>query len=330
MRLSQVGEAAIIDEIRSAFPRAAGAVKVGIGDDAAVLNLRGGNLLVTKDLMLEGIHFDLSLVTPFQLGFKLVSVNVSDIFAMGGSPSFMLLGLAAPGDMKKSFLDKMLLGIRHALDLYKLRLVGGDLSASQGALVLSATVFGKARKVIKRSGARPGDKIYVTGPLGDAACGLHLLRRIGKPVDLDRPCKRPLSWQCMEPLLRRHLMPVVRRPGLISRLASAMIDVSDGLLLDLKRLCDESRTGARIYHERLPVSPGLMEACRTLAIDPYKMVFSGGEDYELLFTAPSSGRLRVTCIGEVTKSGFSVVQADGTESAVSPEGYLHFKKGGAR
>jgi thiamine-monophosphate kinase len=324
VRLSDIGELKLLDGIRSRFLKKSRAVLTGIGDDAAVLKPGKGKLLVTTDFMLEDVHFDLNLITPFQLGFKLVSINVSDIYAMCGKPRFLLLGIAAPSETKKSFLDGLLEGVEAALGHYGALLVGGDVSMSPRKLAFSATVIGLSERPVKRSKAKPGDIIYVTGNLGDSACGLELLRRIGRPVELDRPLKKPLAWGVMEPLLRRHLMPEARRPGAVANRATSMIDVSDGLLIDLGRLCTESKVGARIYEDKIPVSEQARAAASYMGLDPMRLAVSGGEDYELLFTALPPRRAKAICIGEVTEKGMVIVDTLGQKRTARPEGYTHF------
>ncbi len=322
MRLSGIGELSLLEAIKRRFPGKGGALRVGIGDDAAVISPRG-NLALTTDMMVEGVHFDLSYITPFQLGFKLVSVNVSDIYAMGGSPSYALLGLALRPETEESFLDALLDGVGEALRFYKAELVGGDLSSAPVA-VLSATLIGHVSRPVKRGGARPGDFIYVTGPLGDSAMGLELLKRIGRPVDLKKPVNKPFKWALLRPLLERHLQPVARDPKGFKRHATAMIDISDGLSIDLVRLCTEGRVGARIYEEKIPVSLEVKTLAGYLGLDPLPLALKGGEDYELLFTSPHRIRNAI-CIGEVAKSGLMLVDRRGRHRPVRPEGYKHFE-----
>jgi thiamin-phosphate kinase len=188
MKLSQIGELTLLDQIRKRFKKKSDNIIVGIGDDAAVLKPTDKNLLVTTDMMVEGVHFDLSFTTPYQLGFKLISVNVSDIYAMGGKPLYLLLNIAVKKDTEKKFIDKLFDGIKDAMNLYDTILIGGDLSATKSGMALSATVIGCLKKHILRSGANVGDRIYVTGYLGDSACGLELMKRIKRPVPLQRKC----------------------------------------------------------------------------------------------------------------------------------------------
>jgi len=351
MKLSQIGELSLLEQIRKSFCKKSKNIVVGIGDDAAVVKPLGKNLLVTTDMMVEGVHFDLHFTTPYQLGFKLISVNVSDIYAMGGKPFYLLLNIAANKNTNTKFIDRFFDGVKDALTLYDTILIGGDLSATNIGTSLSATLIGYVKKHIKRSGANIGDKIYVTGYLGDSACGLELLKKIKRPVPLqssklkEQGAKRKelrakskdtmpyaprpmplkgLSWKVFEPLLRRHLMPEARDPKRFLKDATSMIDISDGLLIDLTRLCNESKIGARIYIENIPVSPELKQAASHLGISPIKLALSGGEDYELLFTALSNKKTKAFCIGEITKSERVIVDNSGRERPLVPEGYQHF------
>lgn len=327
MRLARVGELALLERVRARFHEKSRDVVAGIGDDAAVLRFAGKkNLLATSDMMLEGVHFDLRFTTPLQLGFKLVSVNVSDIYAMGGKPSFALLDIAAPVDTEDRFLEGLFEGVSEGARAYGVLVVGGDISSSREGLVLSATLLGEAAKPVLRSGARPGDKLYVTGCLGESACGLELLRKIGKPMELGRPVNRPLQWAVMRPLLKKHLMPEAREPSGFQKAATSMIDLSDGLLMDLSRLCDESRVGARLYAGRIPLSGETKDAAALLGLDPYRLATEGGEDYELLFTAPPRRRVKAHFIGEIIGSGRFIVDERGVEGPMEPKGYEHFRQ----
>jgi len=349
MKLSQLGELALLEHLKKSFEKKSKKILVGIGDDSAVLKPIQKNLLVTTDMMVEGIHFDQRFITPYQLGFKLISINVSDIYAMGGNPLYVLLNIAASKNVDTDVIEQFLDGVEDALHRYNTILIGGDLSAIHDGMVLGATILGYTDRHISRSGASVGDKLYVTGCLGDSACGLELLKRVKKPVPLETISKEQraksrelrnkrrvsissvrrmllqmgLSWDIVEPLLRRHLMPEARNPKKI-RVATSMIDVSDGLLIDLSRICDESRVGALIYREKIPVSPELKQVASCLGLSPLKLVFSGGEDYELLFTAPPQKRVRAIHIGEIVKRGRFIIDRSGGKKTFSPKGYQHF------
>ena len=364
MKLSQIGELSLLEEIQKRFGKYSSRILVGIGDDAAIIKASSENILVTTDMMVEGIHFNLGFATPYQIGFKLVSVNVSDIFAMGGKPKFLLLNVAMNKSTDKTVFDSFFDGVHQAMNLYGLSLVGGDISASQKGISVSATIIGYAKKHVTRSGAKRGDRIYVTGNLGDSACGLALLKKIKRPIPLEsntvikesafssqrsKPPLPPftkgrrgritnvklqtmnsvlsklgLSWSDVEPLLRRHLMPVARNPIEFVGNATSMIDISDGLLIDLSRICDESKVGARICTEKIPLSCELTNVASCLNISPTKLALSGGEDYVLLFTAPVNKKIKAKCIGEIVKSQRVLVDTLGREKQFSAEGYQHF------
>jgi thiamine-monophosphate kinase len=335
-RLSQIGELSLLEQIRRSFLNKSGRVPVGIGDDAAVLRPRDEYLLVTTDMMVEGVHFDLRFITAYQLGFKLVSVNVSDIYAMGGKPAYVLLSIAVNGKTEKTFVDMLFDGVKDAVNLYDMYLVGGDLSSTDKDMFLSATIIGSARKFVQRSGAKAGDRIYVTGNLGDSSCGLELLKKMKKSVSFTvrktkfeggRAFKIPgldLSFNETASLIRRHLLPEARNPKHFVRAATSMIDLSDGLLIDLSRLCNESKVGARIYEENIPLSPGLKRAASSLGVSPFKFALSGGEDYELLFTAQPEKKVSAIYLGDITKTKRVIVGTGGNKKTFSAEGYQHF------
>jgi len=201
MKLSQIGELSLLEQIRRSFYKKSKNVVVGIGDDAAVVKPLGKNLLVTTDMMVEGVHFNLHFTTPYQLGFKLISVNVSDIYAMGGKPFYLLLNIAVNKNTNTKFINRFFDGVKDALTLYDTILIGGDLSATNIGISLSATLIGYVKKHIKRSGANIGDKIYVTGYLGDSACGLELLKKIKRHVPLLSAKGKELRAKSKDPML---------------------------------------------------------------------------------------------------------------------------------
>jgi len=321
VNLREKGELLIVEEIRRKFPVNA-RIKVGIGDDAAVFASRG-NLAVTTDMMMEGVHFDLSYISPFQLGFKLISVNVSDIYAMGGRPLFALLSMALRADMEYRFLKSFMDGIKEASKRYNISLIGGDISSTVSSLALCATLIGEVKNPIKRSGAKIGDNIFITGEIGLSSAGLELLKEIKRPIDLKNPINKPLKWHIMKPLLRSHLMPVAVSPSGFRNVTS-MIDISDGLLIDLSRLCKESNLGALIYEELIPISPALRKASDYLGKDPLEFALSGGEDYELLFTSKKIQKNAIK-IGSITKNGLYIIGKDGKKRPIKARGYEHFE-----
>lgn len=327
MSLAKKGELALVKEIRARFSARVPRGVVGVGDDAAVYPPMKGRMLASTDMMVEGVHFDTACITPRQLGRKLVAVNASDIYAMGGSPKYFLLSLALPPSTEIKFVNALFNGVEDGLSAHGASLTGGDLSASISGISLSATVLGQARRPVSRSGARPGDGIYVTGTLGDSACGLALLQKIRRPVQMSKGFRGgPLAWKVMGPLLGRHLEPEPKplARGMLKDV-SAMMDLSDGLLMDLWRLCGDSGVGALVDEASLPMSAEMVEAAGHLGLDPMRLALSGGEDYLLLFTAPAGLRRRgVFEIGGIVEKGFRISGPDGRTRAFRPEGYGHF------
>jgi thiamine-monophosphate kinase len=329
VRLRELGEFGLIDRISGRIAGHASrntGVRIGIGDDAAALESSPGCVtLATSDMLLEGVHFDLDLCDPLTLGRKSLSVNLSDIAAMGGTPRYCLLSLAVPQELPVEFLDGFVTGFLERADEFGVALVGGDTCASRGGLAVSVTVLGEQHPelVVRRSGARPGDLVFVTGTLGDSALGLKLLQggeRAGEAV-------------------RRHLDPAPRvREGLAlaqAQIPTAMIDVSDGLLADLGHILNLSGAGARLDLARLPLSPAFTAQMSALPEDPFLLPLAGGEDYELLFTTPPERRdaamallaplgTQLTLIGEITAAGVRVIAPDGSDYPVAARGYNHF------
>jgi len=309
-------------------------VEVGVGDDAAVVELGKHPLVLTTDLLVEGVHFDRALSSPHDLGYKALSVNVSDVAAMGGSPRVALVGLAVRAPLEGAFVMELYGGLLEAGEEYAVSVVGGDTSRGEG-VVISVTVVGEVAKgqAVLRSGASAGDRLVVTGTLGGAAGGL----RVARAGPSGAHGALGTAWARV--LLERHARPVARvgeGQTLAQAGATAMIDVSDGLALDLSRLCAESGVGARVAEGSVPVEPALLEGASVVGVDPLELALSGGEDYELLATiAPEAveGTARklverfgtpLTDIGEVTEEGLRIVDPDGRERELEPRGWDHF------
>jgi thiamine-monophosphate kinase len=325
-QLSTLGEFGLIDRIAKQIQPAA-AVTLGIGDDAAVIEPRTGyRTLVTTDMLVEGIHFDLTYSDPYRLGRKAVAVNVSDIAAMGGNPRYFLMSLAIPPQLTLEFIDELTRGMVQRAEEFGVTLIGGDTCAAPDRLVVSITMLGeqKAGTIVTRSGAHPGDHICVTGTLGDAALGLRLLRQ----------------GERQGAAIARHLDPTPRiQTGTLlaeAHIPSAMIDLSDGLLADLNHILDQSAVGARINREAVPLSAAFRRHCSTTDDDTVSLALAGGEDYELLLTVPpeklaeltslmESTDTPVTTIGTITaEQGLAVIDANGMEITVTGKGYNHF------
>ena len=335
MKLEVLGEFGLIDRIRSTVTKRTAKAPIGIGDDAAALLLSpSSTLLATTDMLIEGVHFDLATTDLVSLGWKAAAANLSDIAAMGGEPRFCLVGLGLPKSMSVEQVQGFYRGLREMTGKHGTLLVGGDTCRSDKGLIVSITLLGEAtqRRIIPRSGARPGDRIFVTGTLGDAGAGLELLQKKGRGRS-----RKPSADRI---LIDKHLRPVPRvaygkKLG-ASGCASAMIDVSDGLSSDLGHICDESGVGAEIRADRIPLSKAL-RAAKTLGHPALFYALSGGEDYELLFTIPEnkterlrSLRLPATEIGRIIrKKGMALIDEGGARRTLTASGYEHFGKRGS-
>ncbi len=333
MDIKDVGESGIIRRIAETCCTPHPSVVCGIGDDAAALTLTEHHLLLTTcDLLLQDVHFDLGLTDAVRLGIKSLSVNLSDIAAMGGTPRFFLVSLGLPPHLPLQFVDDFYRGMMIRAEEFDVRLAGGDTNASPSQLVIDITVMGEIMpdRLIRRSGARSGDSIWVTGTLGDAALGLSLLRRERERL--------PLAG--FTSLAARHLTPRPRvREGRMladHKIASSMIDVSDGLLADLSRVLAASRKGATVFLAGLPLSDEFMRCSAPDGERKIDYALSGGEDYELLFTVArerenelidlSKGfAVPVSKIGEITDAvGLAVLDADRNPYDCRKLGFDHF------
>lgn len=327
-------EVELVRAIRKVLSGEAPGVVVGVGDDAAVIEPGMYQGVLTTDLLIEGVHFELGATSPHDLGHKAVTVNVSDVAAMGGSPRYGLASIGLPGSVESAWVMELYGGMRQAADEYAMSVVGGDTSRSDRA-VIGVAVYGQvvAGKAVTRGGARPGDVLVATGSLGGSAAGLRIAQAgTGAQKDL-------LSTEWGRDLLGRHERPVARvgeGQALAQAGASAMIDLSDGLSLDLARVCQESGVGARVRVPDLPLAPGLTDLAQATGVDPHELALHGGEDYELLAALPpeavdeARARIaerfgtRLTTIGEIVEGDGVVAVRGDEESALEPKGWDHF------
>jgi len=324
MKLRRLGERELIAAIRKEFSGSGPKVVLGIGDDAAVVRPGRIPLILTKDLLVEDVDFIRSLNPARCIGRKSLNVNLSDIAAMGGNPKYALLGLAFPPDLSLTWVSEFMAGFGSAARQAGVDLIGGDVSKAL-TIMISVTVLGEGKNTVRRSGARPGHRIYVSGCLGDAKLGFLLTMkglRLGRSKSAD-------------PILRAFLDPVPRialgRELARRNIPSSMIDVSDGLSVDLMHICEESGTGAEIELERLPLSPGMRAMGGKKALE---YALHGGEDFELLFTAALGKqtlfegllkRFKITMIGRITrKKGIYSVDRFGRKRRLEIKGYEHF------
>lgn len=307
--ISTLGEFGLIDRLTDDLPRANNTTKYAVGDDAAVLDYGERDVLVTTDLLLEGVHFDLTYVPLKHLGYKAAVVNISDICAMGGTPRQLTVSLGISQRFTVEHIDELYAGIRLACERYGTDIVGGDTTASRQGLVISITCIGDVEKdkAILRSGARVNDLICVSGNLGAAYMGLQLLER-EKAVSKGMKDFQP-DFAGKEYIIERQLKPEPR-VDIVKELREAgiqptsMMDVSDGLSSELLHICRRSKVGCRIYEERIPIEYQTAAMAEELNMNLVTAALNGGEDYELLFTVPLHDKDRVAALRDVHVIGY--------------------------
>jgi len=305
-------------------------VPIGIGDDTAAIAPSGNKyLLLTTDSLLEGVHFDPSFSSFYQIGYKAVAVNISDVAAMGGTPRYFLISLGLNKRVDVGDLDRLYRGIQKGARESKTELIGGNTAFSKGPFFISLTMIGDVprKEVVKRSGAKVGDALYVTGTLGEAAAGLEMLKKKISPSSFPR-------------LVRRYQTPLTRwREGRLlakEAIPSAMIDLSDGLAPDLNHLAEESGVGAELDLKTIPITPSLKRYAHEVGRNALEYALRGGEDYELLFSVPQNKirklegllrerLIRATRIGTITRRGL-FANSEGKLQRIKPQGYDHFKQ----
>jgi len=332
MQLTEIGEFGLIREIREQLTKfQEKGVAVGIGDDAAAVEIEGRKLtLLTTDTLVEDVHFKWDYTSPFEVGWKSLAVNISDIAAMGGNPLYSLISLSLPSKMGNFNVEDLYKGLKKAASEYKINIVGGNIVHSP-IFSITISLIGEVEKenILLRSGAKKGDLIYVTGELGSSRAGLECLRNLNLKVDLE----------IKKSLVRKHLLPSPRleEGQILARggVATAAIDISDGLVSDLFRITEESRVGAILWEERIPISLACKEVANEVGICPQEWALYGGEDYELLFTAFRDKKEKIKesgfssyLIGEIIgkEDGISLIKKESREKIpLEDKGYDHFR-----
>lgn len=328
-RVKDLGEFGLINWVAQILGVSSVEVVVGIGDDSAVLRCSQDLLLFTTDALLEGVHFRRDFSLPEDVGWKTVAVNVSDISAMGGKPTFGVLTLGLPSDTPLEWVKGFYRGMTEAAQAFGVEIVGGDTTASLQGIVINLALLGvvEPEYLVLRQGAQMGDLIGVTGTLGDAAAGLALLKAGIQSSEWDR-------------CYRAHQRPIPRlaeaRSAVKTRQIHAMMDLSDGLAGDLRHLCQRSGVGAIIETAQIPLSLECQQSAEALGLNPLEWALRGGEDYELLMTFPEASLevvsqaiyqatgTRLTPIGRVVAEGFRLLWPDGSTEDLPLKGYEHF------
>ena len=346
MEISELGEFGLIDRLPSNIKPTNASTLLGAGDDCAILGYDGTTRqLVTTDLLLEGIHFDLVYTPLRHLGYKAVMVNLSDVYAMNGTPRQITVSLGIDKRLQVEDIEELYAGMRLACERHKVDLVGGDTSSSVTGLTISITCIGEApeQEVVRRSGAKPNDLICCSGNLGAAYLGLQLLEREkviyfqqlkeGKispdtPFQPEFAGREYLLERFLKPEARRDIIEALRKAGIVP---TSMMDISDGLSSELLHICKASQVGCRLYEERIPLDYQTASAAEDLNLNVSTCALNGGEDYELLFTVPLDYHEKVEnledvkIIGHITDAdeGAIMVARGGSEMTLKAQGWQH-------
>lgn len=336
--IDKLGEFGLIDHLIKNIKLTQKSTIKGAGDDAAVLDFTGKKTLISTDLLLEGIHFDLAYTPLKHLGYKSIQVNLSDIYAMNGTATQVTVSLGLSSKFPIEAVEELYEGMMLACNQYNVDIVGGDTSASKQGLVISVTSIGYAEEneITYRHTAQEGDLICVSGDLGGAYVGLQLLER-EKLIFLENPQIQP-DLEGKDYIIERQLKPEARRDIILALKElgikpTSMIDISDGLSSDLIHICTKSEKGCNLYEEKIPLDPMTYDTARAFNLDPAVCALSGGEDYELLFTIKQSdyetikNNPDITVIGHITDqaSGMHLISKSGNVHALKAQGWNAFK-----
>lgn len=335
--LDKIGEFPLIKRLTKDFKIHHSTTVKSIGDDAAVLDLSEGQTVITTDLLIEGVHFDLAYIPLKHLGYKAVMVNLSDVYAMNAMAKQITVSIAVSNRFPLEALEELYSGIHLACEKYKVDLIGGDTTSSTKGLLISVTAIGQASPdaIVLRSGAKPNDLLVVTGDVGASYMGLQVLER-EKQVFLVNPQSQP-DLTAYEYLIERQLKPEARKDivELLAKLEvkpTAMIDISDGLSSEILHLCEESKVGCNLFEEKIPLDSQLINTCEEFEINPVTVALNGGEDYELLFTIDQKdydkikGNPHLSVIGFMTdeKEGAHLITRGNQKVALTAQGWKAF------
>lgn len=335
--LNALGEFGLIDRIKSKFTTQNPETITGIGDDAAVIDLGDKYMLISTDMLLEGVHFDLAYAPLRHLGYKAVAVNVSDIAAMNGIAKQITVSIGLSNRISVEAVDEIYEGIRFACEDYKVDLIGGDTSSSRAGLVLSVTVTGLVDKdkIAYRNGAKANDILCVTGDLGAAYFGLQILER-EKQEYLANPSMQPdleeksyLVGKQLKPEARADIIHELAEAGVVP---TSMIDISDGLASEIIHLSTQSGVGALIFEEKLPIEDITMLTASEFNISPITAALNGGEDYQLLFTVKQADFEKIKNVSDITPIGYmtedkavELVLTSGAKASIKAQGWNHLQ-----
>lgn len=332
--LSSLGEFGLIKHLTRFIELKNESSVKGVGDDAAVIDYKNKLTVVSTDMLVEGVHFDLTYVPLKHLGYKAVVVNLSDIYAMNASPKQITVSVAISNRFSLEAMEELYAGMNLACEKYGIDIVGGDTTSSTSGLIISITALGEAEKndIVYRNGAKETDLICVSGDLGGAYMGLQLLEREKEVFKANASIKPDLEGN--DYILERQLKPEARKdiPAILKELKvkpTAMIDISDGLASEVLHICTQSNVACDLYEDKIPIDPSAYEKAREFNLDPTVCALSGGEDYELLFTINIAdfGKIKnnpdISVIGHITKkdSGYNLITKGGSQHPITAQGW---------
>lgn len=336
--IASLGEFGLIEHLTKNFEIQNASTILSIGDDAAVIDHFGKQTVITSDMLVEGIHFDLMYTPLKHLGYKSVVVNLSDVYAMNATPTHITLNIAFSNRFSVEALDDFYEGVYAACEKYGVDLIGGDTSSSQKGFIISVTALGEItpEKIVKRSGAKKGDLLCVSGDLGSAFLGLTLLER-EKKIYLENPGIQPdleneqyIVGRLLKPEARRDIIDFFEQSNI---LPTSMMDVSDGISSETLHICKQSNVGCVIYEDKIPINDHARQYAYKLELDPTACALSGGEDYELVFTVPQSDyeklvlNEQISVVGYITdiEEGVHIVTKGGSTHQLTAQGWNAFK-----
>lgn len=336
--ISSLGEFGLIDHLTRNIEIQNASTIIGVGDDAAVIDHFGKQTVVTTDLLVEGVHFDLMYTPLKHLGYKSVIVNLSDIYAMNATPTQIVISLGISNRFSLEALDEFYEGVYAACEKYGVDLVGGDTTSSQKGFIISITALGEATasEIVRRSTANKGDLICVSGDLGAAYVGLLFLER-EKKIYMESPGVQPdlegesyVIGRLLKPEARKDVIEFLAKESL---LPTAMMDISDGLSSEILHICKQSGLGCVLYEDKIPIAEAMKQAAYKFEIDPTACALSGGEDYELIFTIPQSEHEKLVLNEEISVIGYmtdpaegaSIITKGGNKHPITAQGWNHLK-----
>lgn len=337
--LAKLGEFGLINHLTKHFNTYHSSTIKGVGDDAAILDSSEKQTVITTDLLIEGVHFDLSYMPLKHLGYKAVMVNLSDVYAMNAEAEQITVSIAVSNRFPLEALEELYAGIQLACDTYKVDMIGGDTTSSTKGMLISITAIGRAVKedIVYRNGAKPTDLVVVSGDIGGAYLGLQVLER-EKQVFQVNPQNQP-DLDKYTYIIERQLKPEARKdiPKLLKELEvkpTSMIDISDGLSSEIMHICSQSEVGCKVYEDKLPLDPQVISTCEEFDIDSTMVALSGGEDYELLFTISIDdfdkikGNPHLSVIGHITEKnqGINLVTRANQEIPLKAQGWNSFQE----